>query len=441
MIVFRIPAASCKTGLRRLWQHKGVAGTIAATDGLSEVLPSIRGCRVWIWLLIVCGTVAMAAPVEAAVVPVRAQADGMQLAGVVPKNSAEQFELAFWNSIKDSKQASDYEAYLKAYPKGRFAVLAQARLQQLKAAQPQGQAAPAPVPAQPPPQAAPQQPPKPAESKPAHEPAQARVVPKPQEKTRPAPAAPASGAAEEAGAAGAVAAVKDCDACPLMVALNPAPFTMGSNHSDPTERPAHKVALHTPFAIGKYEVTVSQWKQCVKANVCPTLPSPDDDPGNVPMRDVSWDEVQLYLKWLSTVSGRPYRLPTEAEWEYAARGGTTTRYWWGEQMKGGNSSCAGCGEPWKADAPPPAGSFIANPFGLYDMNGSVWEWVQDCWHNNYKGAPTDGSAWGNGDCRARVIRGGSWKEDGSYMLSTTRFKYDASVRQSQNGFRVARSLK
>jgi formylglycine-generating enzyme required for sulfatase activity len=385
--------------------------------------------------LIVCGALAMTVPAGAAVVPVRASADGMQLAGVVPKNSAEQFELAFWNSIKDSRQAGDYEAYLKAYPKGRFAVLAQARIQQLKAAQPQGQAPPAATPAQPP---------KPAESRPAHEPAQARAVPKAQDKARPVPAAPAGGAAEEAGAAGvagAVAALKDCDACPLMVALNPAPFTMGSNNSDPSERPAHKVALRAPFAIGKYEVTVNQWKQCVKANVCPTLPSPDDAPGNVPMRDVSWDEVQLYLKWLSTVSGRPYRLPTEAEWEYAARGGTTTRYWWGDQMKGGNSSCEGCGEPWKADAPPPVGSFIANPFGLYDMNGSVWEWVQDCWHNNYKGAPADGSAWVGGDCRARVIRGGSWKEDGSYMLSTTRFKYDASVRQSQNGFRVARSLK
>jgi formylglycine-generating enzyme required for sulfatase activity len=238
-----------------------------------------------------------------------------------------------------------------------------------------------------------------------------------------------------------MAAVKDCDACPLMVALSPAPFTMGSNSGDPSERPPHKVALRTPFAIGKYEVTVDQWNQCVKASVCPLVPSSANAAGNLPMRDVSWDEAQLYLKWLSTVSHRPYRLPTEAEWEYAARGGTTTRYWWGEQMKGGNASCHGCGQPWNADGPPPAGSFIANPFGLYDMNGSVWEWVQDCWHSTYKGAPLDGSAWGDANCQSRVIRGGSWREDGSYMLSTTRFKYDASVRQSQNGFRAARSLR
>jgi formylglycine-generating enzyme required for sulfatase activity len=383
------------------------------------------------WLSLLCALMVTALSMGAAVVPAHAQPAGFQLAGVVPKNSAEQFELAFWNSVKDSKQVSDYEAYLHAYPKGRFAALAQARIQQLKAA-PQGQ-----PPAQPsaPQQAA--QSPKPAEDKPAS--------PKPQQgKARPPPPAAASSDEQEAaaaGGAGAVAAVKDCDVCPLMVALSPRPFTMGSNGGDPSERPPHKVALHTPFAIGKYEVTVEQWNQCVKAGVCPVVPSSADAAGNLPMRDVSWDEAQLYLKWLSTVSHRPYRLPTEAEWEYAARGGTTTRYWWGEQMKGGNSSCQGCGLPWNADRPPPAGSFIANPFGLYDVNGSVWEWVQDCWHSTYKGAPPDGSAWADASCQSRVIRGGSWREDGSYMLSTTRFKYDASVRQSQNGFRVARSLK
>jgi formylglycine-generating enzyme required for sulfatase activity len=393
----------------------------------------------------------MTAPAAAAVAPVRAQSGAIQLAGVVPKNSAEQFELAFWNSVKDSKQVGDYEAYLHAYPKGRFAALARARIQQLKTAP---QQVPPPVqpllqqPAAQQPAAQAAKPPdsKPADSKPAQQPAtQARAAPKPQQgKARPAPAAVTDGAQEESpapGVAGAMAAVKDCEACPLMVALSPGPFTMGSNGSDPSERPAHKVALRTPFAIGKYEVTVGQWAQCVKASVCPNVPSAASAAENFPMRDVSWDEAQLYLKWLSTVSHRPYRLPSEAEWEYAARGGTTSRYWWGEQMKGGNASCQGCGEPWKADGPSPVGSFVANPFGLADMNGSVWEWVQDCWHSSYKGAPLDGSAWADANCQSRVIRGGSWREDGSYMLSTTRFKYDASVRQSQNGFRVARTLK
>jgi formylglycine-generating enzyme required for sulfatase activity len=384
-------------------------------------------------LLILCSLMA-----PAVVAPVRAHGlpPTFQVAGVLPKNSAEQFELAFWNSVKDSKQVGDYEAYLQAYPKGRFASLARTRIQQLKAAAPQ---APPPAPA------------KPAESKPAGTPAQTKAAPKPQpakppDKIRPLPAtgtAPVDGGRPEppvAGPAGSVATMKDCDACPVMVALSPRPFTMGSNNSDPSERPAHKVALHTPFAIGKYEVTVGQWNQCVRASVCPAMPSLGNVPDNLPMRDISWDEAQLYLKWLGTVSGKAYRLPTEAEWEYAARGGTATRYWWGNEMKSGNSSCEGCGEPWNAERPPPAGSFPANPFGLNDMNGSVWEWVQDCWHSTYKGAPADGSAWVDGNCQARVIRGGSWRENGSYMLSTTRFKYDASVRQSQNGFRVARSL-
>jgi formylglycine-generating enzyme required for sulfatase activity len=373
--------------------------------------------------------------------PVRAAHDArFQLAGVLPKNSAEQFELAFWNSIKDSKQVSDYEAYLKAYPKGRFAPLARARIDQLRASAAQPAATPSQPPAKPPPKPAGSGP---TESRPSNETARAKVGARPQQGKAARQAGSASAGQEPQGAhgtSGAMAALKDCNLCPVMVALSPAPFTMGSNGSDPSERPAHKVSLHTPFAIGKYEVTVEQWNQCVKANVCPGIPSASDAVLNQPMRDVSWDEAQLYLKWLSTVSAKPYRLPTEAEWEYAARGGTTAKYWWGEQMKAGNSSCKGCGLPWMEDRPPPVGSFVANPFGLYDMNGSVWEWVADCWHPSYKGAPADGSAWAAPNCQSRVIRGGSWREDGSYMLSTTRFKYDASVRQGQNGFRVARSL-
>jgi len=366
-------------------------------------------------LLILCSLMALAA-----VAPARAHGlpATFQVAGVLPRNSAEQFELAFWNSVKDSKQVGDYEAYLQAYPKGRFASLARTRVQQLKAAPPPAQAPP-PVQAQTPPQRPSAAPAKPQPARPPDKTHQATPV---------------------AGPAGSVATIKDCDVCPVMVALSPRPFTMGSNSSDPSERPAHKVALLTPFAIGKYEVTVGQWNQCVRASVCPAMPSLGNVPDNLPMRDVSWDEAQLYLKWLGTVSGKPYRLPTEAEWEYAARGGSTTRYWWGQDMKTGVSSCEGCGNPWQAERPPPVGSFPANPFGLNDMNGSVWEWVQDCWHSTFKGAPADGSAWVDGSCQARVIRGGSWRENGSYMLSTTRFKYDASVRQSQNGFRVARSL-
>jgi formylglycine-generating enzyme required for sulfatase activity len=362
------------------------------------------------WLLILCAVVAMAA-----------QCPGAAVAGVKPKTSVDQFEMTYWTSIKDSNHISDYEAYLQAYPKGHFAGLARARIERLRAGT---TAAPAPTPAAQPPAPAPSQ----AQVKPPAKP--------PAPKARPAPAAPAP---EEPGETGPVATIKDCAACPVMLALPAGSFAMGSNSSDPSEKPAHRVTLHEPFALGKFEVTVGEWNACVGAGACQRVASQAGAEARLPMRDVSWDDAQQYLKWLSGVGNRSYRLPTEAEWEYAARGGTSTRYWWGEQMKGGNASCKGCGEPWNAETPPPAGSFVANPFGFYDLNGSVWEWVADCWHASYKGAPADGSAWDEPSCRTRVIRGGSWLEDGSYMLSSTRFKYDASVRQSQNGFRVART--
>ena len=361
------------------------------------------------------------------------------LAGVLPKDSAEQYELTFWESIKDSTHASDYEAYLQAYPKGRFAALARARIERLRVAAPKieatpERAAPTPVPKAP----------------------QERVRPvtkAPPERTRPAPATKAS--QEQAPpasptpplpeksptVAAAVSEFKDCPACPVLIKLpGRASFMMGSNSDDPSEKPAHQVSISAPFAIGKYEVSVEQWNACADANACPRVAT-DTASKNSPARDVSWDNAQQYVNWLSKVSGKPYRLPTEAEWEYAARGGTSTRYWWGEQMRTGNANCKDCGQPWRQDGPANIGSFAANPYGLYDMNGSAWEWVSDCWHNSYKGAPSDGRAWDEPNCLVRVIRGGSWREGASYMASSTRFKYAASVRHSQNGFRVARDLK
>jgi len=321
-------------------------------------------------------------------------------ADVVPKASPEQFELAFWNSVKDSTHAADYEAYLKAYPKGRFAALAQARIARLGAPPGTPQTspqAPAPVPA--PPAAA--------------------------------PARPATGSAD----------IKDCPACPALVSLPGGTFTMGSNTSDPSEKPAHPVTIGAPYAIGKYEVTVQQWNACANAGACPKIPQPAGTGANAPMRDVSWEDAQQYVKWLSSVSARPYRLPTEAEWEFAARGGTATPFWWGTQMATGKANCKECGPPWTDTHPADSGSFGANAYGLYDTSGSVWEWVADCWHASYKNAPGDGRAWDQPDCALRVIRGGSWREGAAYMVASTRFRYDAGVRHAQNGFRVARSLK
>jgi formylglycine-generating enzyme required for sulfatase activity len=377
----------------------------------------------WQKLLIVC---VLAGPAWACIAAAQDRVPRIQLVGVVPKNSAEQFELAFWESIKDSNQAGDYEAYLKAYPKGRFAALAQARIARLRAAAPQGTpAAPAPSRPKEAPAAAPKPPPHAKAPAPAAAPA-------------PVPAPPASAPAK---AVAAGTDIKDCPACPTLVSIPAGTYTMGSNTSDPSEKPAHQVTVATPFAIGRYEVSVQEWNACAAAGACQKIAQPPDASPNAPMRDVSWDDAQQYAKWLSTVSGKPYRLPTEAEWELAARGGTSTRYWWGEQMAQGKANCKECGKPWAEGAPANVGSFAANPYGVYDTSGSVWEWVADCWHNNYKGAPGDGRAWDEPDCRVHVIRGGSWREGAPYMVASTRFKYDAGVRHSQNGFRVARSLK
>ncbi|MBN3756800.1 SUMF1/EgtB/PvdO family nonheme iron enzyme [Paraburkholderia sp. Tr-20389] len=347
--------------------------------------------------------------------------------GILPKDSNEQYELTFWESIKDSNYASDYEAYLKAYPNGRFATLAKARIDRLKAS---GQTAPPAT------HAAPASaPPHPAAAAPTPAPAPApQAAPKAAATPAPAPT-PAPAHAAAGGES------KDCAACPMMVSLPAGSFTMGSNSDDPSEKPPHRVTISAPFAIGKYEVTVEQWNACADVNGCPKLATESNSVKNAPARDLSWDDAQAYVKWLSKVTGKTYRLPTEAEWEYADRAGTTTKYWWGDSMRKGMANCKDCGDPYHKEAPEPVGSYAANPNGLHDMNGSVWEWVGDCWHNSYQGAPNDGHAWDAPGCNMRVIRGGSWREGGDYMLTSTRFKYSQSVRQSQDGFRVVKELK
>jgi formylglycine-generating enzyme required for sulfatase activity len=235
--------------------------------------------------------------------------------------------------------------------------------------------------------------------------------------------------------------ILDCPACPLLIAVTPGNFMMGNDTDDPSEKPVHRVTIGHGYALSKYAVTVAQWNACANAGGCPRLSSENNSAPNAPVRDLSWDDAQQYIKWLTKVSGKPYRLPTEAEWEYAARGGSATRYWWGNDMRKGTANCKDCGPPWHIEAPDDVGSFPANPYGFYDMAGGVWEWVSDCWHNTYKNAPVDGSAWDEPNCETRVIRGGSWRDGAGYMLSATRFKYDSSVRYNANGFRVARDLK
>jgi formylglycine-generating enzyme required for sulfatase activity/class 3 adenylate cyclase len=220
---------------------------------------------------------------------------------------------------------------------------------------------------------------------------------------------------------------------PELIAIRGGSFAMGSN-DDPTERPVHQVTIK-PFSIGKYPVTVQEWNECAAAKACGFTAIGKDD---APVSNVSWTDAQQYTAYLAQATKKPYRLPSEAEWEYAARGGTQTKYWWGDKLQQGMAGCKDCGD-LAAEQPAKVGSFRPNPFGLHDMGGGVDQWVEDCWHKTYQGAPGDGSAWSGGDCSAHVLRSGSWKNDSRYVRPSNRDGYDTNVRYPTHGFRVALS--
>ena len=237
---------------------------------------------------------------------------------------------------------------------------------------------------------------------------------------------------------------KDCPECPEMVVVPAGWFMMGS-YENSDEKPRHHVRIRKPFAVGRYEVTFAEWDACVTDGGCGGH-RPDDEGwgrGRRPVINVSWDDAKAYVKWLSDKTGKEYRLLSEAEWEYVARAGTTTRYSWGDQIGHNRANCDGCGSRWDGNQTAPAGSFSANPFGLHDMHGNVWEWVEDCWIDNYQGGPSDGSAWTGGDCWFRALRGlrgGSWNYLPRSLRSASRLEFRAGSRDSDNGFRVARTF-
>ena len=232
--------------------------------------------------------------------------------------------------------------------------------------------------------------------------------------------------------------------CPEMIVIPAGEFTMGSPTTEQgrndDEGPQHKVTIAKPFAVSKFDVTFADWDACVSVGGCPKATDSGFGRDTKPVINVSWDDAQIYVAWLSKMTGQPYRLLTEAEWEYAARAGTTTAYYWGDDIGKGNANCKGCGSQWDAKQTSPVGSFAANQFGLYDMAGNVYQWVQDCYHDNYDGAPTDGSAWTSGDCSNRVVRGGSWIYDPQSLRSAFRVGVTTDGRSSYLGFRVGRTL-
>jgi len=224
---------------------------------------------------------------------------------------------------------------------------------------------------------------------------------------------------------------------PEMVVIPAGRFMMGTGSY------RHEVRIAS-FELSKYEVTFEEYDAFTDATGRMQADDEGWGRGQRPVINISWHDARAYVAWLSKQTGKTYRLPSEAEWEYGARAGTTTNYSWGNEIGINRANCNVCGSQWDAQKTAPVGSFEPNGWGLYDMHGNVWEWVQDCWNDNYEGAPTDGSAWMSGNCSEGVLRGGSWGSRPSSLRSASRARlrqwYSPQDRLSVHGFRVARSF-
>jgi formylglycine-generating enzyme required for sulfatase activity len=204
------------------------------------------------------------------------------------------------------------------------------------------------------------------------------------------------------------------------------------------------VIIAKPFAVAKFELTFAQWDTCWAQGGCVHEGDSGFGRGQQPVIEVTWGEAKEYVAWLSKITGKNYRLLSEAEYEYATRAGTQTTYPWGDDIKLNGTAvanCAGCGSKWGDHQPAPVGSFPPNKFDLYDMVGNVMEWTEDCYHDYYYGAPTDGSSWiEGGNCSDRIVRGGSWRHTPVYLSPALRIANIAIDRDDNLGFRVARAL-
>jgi formylglycine-generating enzyme required for sulfatase activity len=313
-----------------------------------------------------------------------------------------QIELAFWISTEMLNTIGAYETYKRKFPAGHFIEIADLKIKELSAAAPSTSNGPL------------------------------MLVP------------------------GTV--FRDCPDCPEMVVIPPGSFMMGSpateKERDDDEGPQHRVTIGNYFALGKYDVTFAEWDACVTDGGCNGY-RPEDEGwgrGDRPVINVSWEDAQTYIIWLNqkvrsirgTVSagdGRGiYRLPTEAEWEYAARAGTATARYWGEKVGSGHANCDGCGSKWDFKQTSPVGSFPPNAFGLYDMLGNVGQKTADCWNGNYDGAPDDGRAWTTEHCSDRVLRGSCWGYEPRDVRAAFRLSSLVEYRAWSSGFRVARTI-
>ena len=228
---------------------------------------------------------------------------------------------------------------------------------------------------------------------------------------------------------------------PEMVVIPAGSFRIGCLSNDDAclsiEKPVHQVAIAQAFAVSKYEVTFEDYDRF-------TYPNMVDDEGwgrgRRPVINVDWNDAWEYVEWLSSETGAQYRLLSEAEWEYAARAGSTTKFSWSDEIGTNWANCDGCGSQWDDKQTAPVGSFAPNAFGLHDLHGNVWEWVEDCWNNSHAGAPSDGSASTSGWCHQRVLRGGAWRHGPEYLRASFRDFEIGTVRNNDLGFRVARTL-
>lgn len=226
-----------------------------------------------------------------------------------------------------------------------------------------------------------------------------------------------------------------------MVSIPTGSFMMGSNarvDGNVDEEPVHLVNI-SAFNMMETEVTFTMWDTCVSEGGCSRKPGDEGrGRGERPVINVSYDDITTqFIPWLKKATGQNFRLPSEAEWEYAARAGSTTHFSWGDSIscslaRYGRANTV-CGDDWKTVE---VKSFAVNAFGLYDMHGNVWEWTQDCWNKSYLGAPSDGRAWTDGNCAGRMLRGGSWYYNPSFLRSAKRYKFKASDGFYDIGFRL-----
>jgi formylglycine-generating enzyme required for sulfatase activity len=252
---------------------------------------------------------------------------------------------------------------------------------------------------------------------------------------------------------GSGVAFRDCPVCPEMVLVPAGAFTIGSPKVEPEresyEGPQHQVTIAKPFAAGKFAVTFAEWDSCAADGGCGGYRPHDRGwgRGDRPVVNVSWNDAKAYVTWLSGKTGQNYRLLSEAEREYVTRAGTVSPFWWGSTVSPSQANYDGTADVYKGGEKGeyrrktlPVKSFQPNPWGLYQVHGNIWEWVEDCWNGSYNGAPADGSAWIIENCSSHVLRGGSWGIGPKMLRAASRTPYFAVYRDAYTGFRVARPI-